>query len=143
MTTPEIVQATQEMIRADKPFVLATVDAGGVPQMRWMGAAMLDEPLTVFMAAGANSRKMDQMRAHPQSQLMFQDEDFTRVATLSGTCEVVGDIETKRRVWQGIPAAAHYHSAPEDPTFGVIKFVCRRVELLNIKESHTPAVVEL
>lgn len=143
MDTHDVVAAAQEMVRAGSPFVLGTVDRDGMPQMRWMGGCMLEEPLTLYMAAGAGSRKMDQIRAHPQSQLVFQNQDYSRVATLSGACSVVEDIETKRRVWQGIPGCAEYFGAPEDPGFGVIRFVCRRVEVLAIKESYEPAVAQL
>jgi general stress protein 26 len=143
MKSDEIISATQLMVRTRSPFVLGTVDRDGMPQLRWMGGCMLEEPLTAFMAAGAGSRKMGQMRAHPQCQLMFQHADYSRVATLSGVCDVVEDIETKRRVWHGIPGCAEYFSGPEDPNFGVIRFVCRRIELTGADIDPSPAVAEL
>jgi general stress protein 26 len=143
MARETTIAGAQEMIRAGKPFVLGTVDRDGAPQMRWMGGLLLELPLTIYMAAGADSRKMRQIRANPRAQLMFQDEDFAHVATLSGTCEIVEDIATKRRVWDGIPGCAEHFGGPEDPNFGVIKFVCRRVELLATSESHEPAVAEM
>jgi len=143
MAREATISAAQEMIRAGKPFVLGTVDTDGAPQMRWMGGLMLEPPLTVYMAAGADSRKMHQVRANPRAQLMFQDGEFARVVTLSGTCEVVEELATKRRVWDGIPGCAEYFGGPEDPNFGVVKFVCRRVERLALNESHEPAVAEV
>lgn len=139
----EVIGAAQDLIRAGGSFVLATVDQDGIPQVRWMGAALLEEPLTVYMVAGAESRKVGQMKAHPKSQLMFQSADHARVATLSGTCEVVGDVKTKQRVWDGIPGAANFFKGPDDVGFGAIKFVCTRVEVLGLKEGMATAAAEL
>jgi general stress protein 26 len=143
MSKHDVIGAAQDLIRAGGSFVLATVDQDGIPQVRWMGAALLEEPLTVYMVAGAESRKMGQMKAHPKSQLMFQSTDYARVATLSGTCEVVGDAETKQRVWDGIPGAANFFKGPDDPGFGAIRFVCTRVEVLGLKEGMATAAAEL
>ncbi len=143
MDKEKIVSAAQELIRAGRSFVLATVDSEGVPQVRWMGAAHLEEPFDVYMAAGAASRKIGQMESHPQSQLMFQTEDYSRVATLTGTCEVVTDAETKRRVFEGIPGAAQYFSGPDDPNFAAIKFKCQRVEMLGMAEGMAPVSADL
>ena len=92
MDRQAIVDAALELIRAGRAFVFATVDDTGFPQIRWMGGAFLEEPLTVYMAAGAGSRKMRQIGGHPEAQLMFQSEDFSRVATLTGNiCTMTTD----------------------------------------------------
>ncbi len=143
MDREEIIGLTKELAQAERPFVLATVDRAGQPQVRWMGGCITDEPMTVWLAAGANSRKMDQIRANAGSQLMFQDEGCSRVATVTGNCEVVEDIEAKRRLWDSMPQLSRYVSGPEDPEFGVIKFVARRIEVLSTAEGMGPQVAEL
>jgi len=143
MTRDEIIGATRELIGAGGSFVLATVDQEGCPQLRWMGAALLEEPLTLYIAAGANSRKMDQIRGNKRSQLMFQNSEYSRVATLCGDCDVVQEAEIKRRVWDGMPGVSQFFSGADDANFGVIRFVTRRVELLDTKQGHTPMVADL
>ena len=143
MDKQAVIDAAKDLVRAGRSLVLATVDSDGTPQVRWMGAAHLEEPFTVYMAAGAVSRKIGQMKSRPQSQLMFQTEDYSRVATLTGMCEVVGDAETKRRVFEGIPGAAQYFSGPDDPNFAAIKFECRRVEMLGMAEGMAPVSADL
>jgi general stress protein 26 len=143
MDRQAIIEAAKDLVRAGRSFVLATVDSEGVPQVRWMGAAYLEEPFVVYMAAGAESRKIGQMGSHPKSQLMFQTEDYSRVATLTGTCGVVEDVETKRRVFEGIPGAAQYFSGPEDATFAALKFECQRVEMLGMAEGMAPVSAEV
>ncbi len=134
MDAKEVIGAAQELVRAGRSFVFATVDEQGTPRVRWMGAAYLEEPLTIYMAAGAESRKMGQIESSPRSQLMFQAADYSRVATLTGRSEIVTDGETKRRVFEGIAAASQYFSGPDDPKFGAIKFTCQRVEMLGMSE---------
>jgi len=134
MDKTEIVNAALALVSAGRSFVLATVDRDGTPQVRWMGGAHLEEPFTIYMACGAESRKMGQIASDPRSQLMFQAEDFSRVATLTGTSEVVTEAEAKRRVFEGIAGASQYFSGPDDPNFGAIKFTCRRVEVLGMSE---------
>lgn len=134
MDKTEIVSAALDLVRAGRSFVFATVDSNGTPQVRWMGGAYLEEPSTIYMACGAKSRKMGQIASDPRSQLMFQAEDFSRVATLTGRSEVVTEAEAKRRVFEGIAGASQYFSGPDDPNFGAIKFTCQRVEMLGMSE---------
>ena len=74
---------------------------------------------------------------------MFHDEDYSRVATVSGTCQIVDDLEYKRRLWEAMPVLAEHVSGPEDPAFGVIKFEGHRAEVLTPAEGFTPAAAEL
>jgi general stress protein 26 len=143
MTKEEIVRTAQEMTRTNRVFVLATVDEEGRPQVRWIGGCVLDEPMTLWMATGADSRKLHQIRAHPQAQVMFHAEGYTQVATITGTCEADDSMEPRRRLWEAIPELSHYVSSPEDPSLAVIKFVGSRVELMSLAAHGAPEVAEL
>ena len=143
MSDEQLLAIAREMASAGRPFVLATVDEADVPQVRWMGACALEEPLTFWMAAGATSPKMDQIRGNPAAQVMFNDESFGRVCTITGVCEVVDDMDRKRRLWETMPALAHYLSGPDDPKFGLLKFVARRVAVLDMKQGMEPKTTEL
>lgn len=103
----------------------------------------MEEPFTLYMATGAASRKVEQIQRNPKTQLMFQNDNFTRVATLTGDCSLVTDGELKHRVWEAMPEAHPYFSGPDDSVFGVIKFECRRVEVTGLVEGMVPASVEL
>ena len=143
MDKEQVINAAKELVRANRSFVLATVDQKNVPQIRWMGAAYMEEPFTLYLATATASRKVDQIGANPKSQLMFQTEDFSRVATLTGNSSLVTDGELKHRVWDAIPEAHAYFSGPDDPVFGVIKFECRRVEVTGLVEGMVPVSAEL
>ena len=143
MDKEQIVRTARELIQAGRPFLLATVDEKGQPQMRWMGGSVLDEPMTLWMAGGATGRKMAQIRANPAAQLLYNDEKFGSVVTISGRAEVVDSAEAKQRLWKAMPALSRYMSGPDDPGFGVVKFVGTRIEVLNLAEGMAPQVAEL
>ncbi len=129
-----IIDAALELVRAGRSFVFATVDSSGFPQLRWMGGGYLEEPLTVYMAAASDSRKMQQIKAHPESQLLFQSEDLSRIAALTGTSRIVTEPSVRKRVFAALPGTGDYFSGPDDPRFGVIKFVCSKVEMIGLSE---------
>ncbi len=143
MNRDEIISAAQQLASEGKPFMLGTVDQQGGPQMRWMGGLVLEEPLVVWMACGAQSRKVAQLAANPQAQLVFTSPDYMTVATLSGTCEIRADAESRQKVWDGIPALARYSSGPQDPAMVAMRFVTQRVELLGMAAGMQPQVAEL
>lgn len=143
MDKKEIVSAALDLVRAGRSFVLATVDGEGIPQVRWMGGAYVEEPFTIYMACSAESRKMAEIASHASSQLMFQSEDRSRVATLTGRSEVVTEPEAKRRVFEGIAGASQYFSGPDDSNFGAIKFTCQRVEMLGMSDGMGVEAAEL
>lgn len=141
MSREEIIAMARRVVSEGKPFVLATVDAEGCPRMRWMGGLLLEDPLTIYMACGASSRKMDQIRGNPKGQLMFQTEGFREVVTLYGTCQIVDDAEVKQKMWQAMPALTHYFAGPDDPNLGVIRFITRRVEIMTADRHGEPPLV--
>jgi len=143
MDRDEIIGAAKKLVRANRSFVLATVDQSDAPRIRWMGAAYMEEPFTLYLATAAASRKMGQIKSNPKSQLMFQNEDFSQVATLTGDSSVVTDTATKQRVWDNMPGAHSYFSGPDDPVFGVVQFECRRVEMTGLVEGMEPVSAEL
>ncbi len=144
MERQEIIAIARSIVEAGRPFVLATVDASGAPRVRWMGGLVLEPPLTLYMPAGVASRKMTQIRNSPLAQLLLNSEDLSRVVTLDGECQIVEDPEARRRVWDALPSLGGYYAGPADPTFGVIRFEPRRIELLMAREhGQVPLVAEL
>jgi general stress protein 26 len=143
MEKEQIIATAQELVRKGGTFVFATVDAQGVPQMRWMGGCFFEEPMTIYLAATADSRKMVQLAVNPQAQLMFHAPDYAQVVSLWGRAEAVDCQDTKRKVLEGIPGAQGYFASADDPKFGVIKFICSRIEAIGLAEGMTPVTAEL
>lgn len=125
--------------------VLATVDGEGKPHCRWMGALVEDPstPWTFYLACGKASRKLTQIAANPNAQLVFSDPAKWDVATLSGTAVLENGQPPRQWLFDTVPAMKTYYSAPADPTLAVIKFRTTCVELLAMNESHGPVWLDL
>lgn len=128
------------MVAQHNLHLLATVDAEGRPHCRWMGALVEDPqaPWTFYLACGKASRKMAQIAANPNAQLVFSDRSTWDVATLSGTAVVETGPAARQWLFDAVPAMTTYYSGPADPTLGIIKFRTTCVELLAAHESREP-----
>lgn len=133
------------MAKVHNMHILATVDGEGKPHCRWMGALVEDpnSPWTFYLACGKQSRKMGQIAANPNAQLVFSDEKTWEVATLSGTAVAEDSAEARQWLWDAIPMRKKYYSAADDPSMGVIKFKAECVELLAMHENREPERLEL
>lgn len=142
----ELTDCVREIMAAVKNVhLLATVDAQGQPQMRWMGALVEDPqaPWTFYLACGKNSRKMQQIAQNPAAQLLFSKQDDWQVAMLSGTAEDVDTPELRALLWENIPMMDQYYSGQDDPNMGIIRFVTKTLEVLCLQEGHEPRTIEL
>lgn len=135
----EVMQAT------DNVHVLATIDAEGKPQMRWMGALVEDPetPWTFYLACMKGSRKMQQLAQNPNAQLLFSQIEDWKVASVSGTTEAVDCEHCRQLLWDNVPAMQKYYSGVDDPNMGIIKFTAKCMELLAMQEEHEPYCFEL
>jgi general stress protein 26 len=141
--TPERVR--EIMATAHNMHVLATVDAEGQPHCRWMGALVEspEAPWTFFLACGKTSRKMSQIAANPNAQLVFTNQAKWEVATLSGVAEACECAEARQLLWDAVPMLEKYYGGPDDAGMGVIKFRTRCLELLAMHENREPVCLDL
>ncbi|NOZ22295.1 MAG: pyridoxamine 5'-phosphate oxidase family protein [Planctomycetes bacterium] len=144
MTPEEIKAKVRELITGEQiVFVLGTVDGDNAPQMRWMGALVLEGNFEILMATSASARKVRQMGQNPKAQLLFSSEDYKQVATLSGTAEMVESLDRKKKFWDQVPACADYHESPDDSDFGLISFKTQVIEYLDLSQGIEPMRVEV
>ena len=145
MTQEQALEKAREIVAAGGSFMLGTVDAQNRPRMRWMGAIACDpdNELIRYMECGAQSRKMAELAANPAAQLVFNSADFSCVVTVDGVAGAVEDMDTKRMVYEAVPASADYFPSPESEMFGVIRFQATVIEVLCMSEGHEPVRVEL
>lgn len=134
-----------ELVEAGKPFLMATTDAEGNPQMRWMGALLRDpeRPTVGYMACHRASRKVGQLAANPAVQLLFSSDDLTCVATFSGTGTPEDDAAIRNRVWESMPMLRRHFPGPDSEDLLIIRFEARRVEVLCMRTPGRPVVIDL
>jgi general stress protein 26 len=144
MNKDEIVERARSVIADEqKAFIMATVSADGEPHVRWMGAAVATEPMTLHLLSGRESRKVEDIAANPNVELLFSRGDFSEVVAVSGPAELADDDKTKEMVFDAVPVAGDYFSGPEDPNLAVIRMTVKRLRLWPTREQHEPEVAEL
>jgi general stress protein 26 len=93
-----ILAAARALMLADSNVALVTVDSLGQPRVRTTKAfvAPVDSTdpakgVTVWIMTRLGTRKVDQMRRHPQVTLYFNDDKRAEYATIMGTATIHRD----------------------------------------------------
>ena len=103
---------------------------GGEPRVRMVHPTW--EGSTLWLATGADSPKVAQIRANPIVDVQFQvaPPDFVHIL-VRGSAEIVEDPGEKKRVWDVIDydLAQFWSGGPDDPSYAPVKITPTRVEL--------------
>ncbi len=111
--------------------ILATVDASGVPELRWMSTLALDEFPIIYTLTSPESRKIEQIAKHPAVTWMFSNHDLTLILNLFGKARVLSDTQTLDRVWKKVRDKQHAYFLKEysdSPGVAVIETTVESVE---------------
>jgi general stress protein 26 len=87
--------------------VLTTVDAAGAPHARWMATLTLDAFPRLLTLTAAQSAKVRHIRANPQVNWLFSNDDLTTVLNLHGRARIHIDTVTIKRTWKAIEDKSH------------------------------------
>lgn len=108
---------------------LATVTAEGKPWVRYV-VVMAEPDLTLRFTTHLASRKVGQMRAHPEVHLTAGAESLTNMGQpwvqVEARAEVSTDPALKRAMWNDMLKA--YFSGPDDPNYAIVTLRPSRVE---------------
>lgn len=103
MNQRELLGKLEAIIQDAKTGVLATVDSGGWPHMRWMTPAVLrDRPGAIFAVTSPAFAKMAQLDNSPQVEWMIQTRALDEVINVRGEVNVVDNPSLKREVMEQI-----------------------------------------
>jgi general stress protein 26 len=118
-----VLQAARALMVADPVVALVSVDGPGQPRVRSVRALLEpvdpDQPrsgFTVWVMTRLTTRKIAQVRAHPQVTLYFNDDARDSYVSIMGTALVHTDAdhpEAKRR-YQGEDIEAYWPDFPRD-----------------------------
>ncbi len=125
------IQVARESMTEARYCFLITLDDLGQPQARLMDAFEPEADMTVWMATGANTRKVRQLRHDPRATLAYDIGGGNGYVTLVGRVRLVDDPEERSRRWK--PGwEAFYPGGPTDSDYLLLKFTPSRIELMNI-----------
>jgi general stress protein 26 len=134
----DVINLAKSIVNGHYPGILGTIDAEGKPQMRWMSTLALDDFPVFQTLTSPESRKVQELKEHPEVNWMFFNKDLSLVVNLKGKAKVISDGPTLKRIWQRIVDMSHayflehYH---KKPGFCAIETVVESIELHSPKHN--------
>lgn len=87
-----VLKEARELIDEAKYGILATVNAEGSPEQRWMSPVRLPRfPDSLFCVTSSRFGKVAQLETNPQVSWIFQPIGLDRVVSVRGRAEIVRD----------------------------------------------------
>ena len=134
----DIIGLAKSLVDGRHPGVLATVDGEGQPHLRWMSSLSFDEFPVFHSLTAPGSRKVAEIRNHPDVSWMFFNADNSLVLNLHGKAVIVEDPAVLKRVWGAIVDTSHAYFLYEygrKPGFVVIETVVESIECSSPKNA--------
>ncbi len=138
----ELRQKIAEVLRGPQLASLATVTEDGKPWVRYV-VVVADAALALRFATYASSRKVAQIRLHPEVHLtcgVASLNDSKPYLQIQGRAKVTADERERKAFWSDMLAA--YFKGPDDPEYVVVLVKPYRVEYLGVG-ALSPEVLDL
>lgn len=88
----EIISMVDYILANAKVGILSTITSDGVPHMRWMTFAVLENrPGMIFSVTSPRFRKVFELENQRQVEWMFQTRDLNHIVNLRGKINIIDD----------------------------------------------------
>jgi general stress protein 26 len=127
----DLLGLARSLINGQHPGILATTDASGQPQMRWMSTLSFGDFPVFHTLTAANARKVDQIRNNPRVSWMFFNKDLSLTLHLSGQASIIDDPATLKHIWRSVEDKTHTYFLNEyshRPGFVAIETTVESIE---------------
>ena len=127
----DLIAMVRKLIDGTHPGIFATVDRKGAPDARWMSTLSFDEFPYLYTLTAARSRKVDEIRFHPQVSWLFSNQDLSLVVKLVGKAVILNDPKTLTKVWNQIKNKSNAYflkNCTEGPDHLVIRTTVAHIE---------------
>jgi len=125
-----VLAAAREIMAAARYCDLVTVAEDGRPQARIVDPFAPEDDFTVWAATRPMTRKVAQIRAHPQATLLWFDRESLSYVTLLGDAELVDDPAEKAARWKP-EWAGFYEDENRGDDYLLIRVRPRRIEVVS------------
>lgn len=143
-----VLAAAREIVKKVRFCGLVTVDQSGQPQVRAMDAFPPEDDWIVFLATNKTTRKVEQIRNHPEVALYYFDSESPGYVTVVGRARLVDDAKARETYWKN-DWSDFYDDANRGDDYLLIEVKPLRVEVMSIAhqiaadpKGWKPAIVE-
>ena len=126
-----IIGLSKSLVNGQQPGILGTIDSNGVPRMRWMSTLSFDEFPVFHSLTAPDSRKVLEIKAHPQVSWMFFNADKSLVLNLRGKATIIAETSRLKQIWRRIVDTSHAYflnQYTKKPGFVVIETLVESIE---------------
>lgn len=121
----DVQKTIGNLIDKQKTAYLGSISEDGYPNVKAMLAPRRREGIKIFyFTTNTSSRRVAQFRENPKACIYFCDRRFFRGVMLTGTVEVLEDIESKKAIWQN-GDTMYYPEGVTDPDYCVLCFTAQ------------------
>jgi len=120
----DLIGVAKGLVNGRHPGILATVNEEGIPQLRWMSTLTFDEFPVFYSLTSPDSRKVAQIRARPDVNWLFFNDDQSLMLNLIGKARILTDAVNLKHIWQKVVDKSHayfLHNYSKAPGFAVIE----------------------
>ena len=148
----DILGLARTLVNGHHPGILSTVNDEGKPEVRWMSTLDFSEFPIFHTLTGPDSRKVEQIKKHPDVNWMFFNQDRSLILNVIGKARILTDTPTLKRIWKKVEdksQAYFLNQYAKGPGFVVIETqvesikctspksaLCFAIEPSELKEPH-------
>ncbi|MFW5748116.1 MAG: pyridoxamine 5'-phosphate oxidase family protein [Chloroflexota bacterium] len=133
----DLLELVDETARRVIYSTLVTHRVDGGISARVMQHFQPDDDLAIWFGTNPNSRKVAELRVNPQATVIFHDDSETAYVTVSGTVDIIDNLDTRRSMWME-EWRAFFPDGAEGSDYVLLRLAPERVEILNFKREIAP-----
>lgn len=96
----KVKSAARDIMLKSPNCALITIDEGGIPRVRMMDPFAPEEDFTVWFGTNPKSRKVTQIKQHPEVTLYYTENEGPGYVALHGKAQLVNDTMEKEKRWK-------------------------------------------
>jgi general stress protein 26 len=125
MDKRDAVTQGRDLMEKSKTCLLGTNDENGSPNIKAMLNLKHEGMKRVWFSTNTSSRKVQRLKNDNRACLYYVDEKNFKGLMLTGTIEVLQDLESRKMLW--FPGCETYYPlGVEDPDYSVLCFTAER-----------------
>ena len=121
MKKEEAIEKGLELVNRSEIAMLGTIAEQGHPEIRALLKAETESLKKIWFSTNTSSKKVEQLSRNPKACVYFVDSVKFKGLMLVGTCEILQDPESKRRIWHE-GDEKYYPLGVTDPDYSVLLF---------------------
>jgi general stress protein 26 len=124
-----LIATARDIMKTARYCALITLDSSGRPQARTMDPFLPEDNMLVWLATNPKSRKVTEIRRHPNVTLYYFVREDQAYVTISGRARIVSDADAKASHWKD-----EWKDFYPDRNYLLIAVTPEKLEVVSVKQ---------